>query len=76
MRIGLSTPVVMGLPGVVKMLAAVTLPPDFEVALPCGPLDPTGAPDGVRRRLDSPTHFCEQLSALRALADDNEGHTT
>jgi probable F420-dependent oxidoreductase len=70
-----------------RMLAAVDIPPGFDVVLPCGPLDPTGAPDDTRRRLDalrsvgatlatcavaadSPTHYCEQLGALRALADD------
>lgn len=73
-----------------KMLSAVDLPADFEVALPCGPLDPEGIPDGVRRRLrtlhdlgatsatcavkaESPTHYCEQLHALRALAEEEVG---
>lgn len=34
-----------------EMLSAVELPPEFDVALPCGPLDPIGAPDDVARRL-------------------------
>lgn len=73
-----------------KMLAAVDLPEAFDVVLACGPLDPRGAPDDTRRRLealrdlgataatcalaaDSAGHYCEQLGALRALADDIEG---
>jgi probable F420-dependent oxidoreductase len=32
------------------MLAAVDLPAGFDVVLSCGPLDPMGAPDDVRRR--------------------------
>lgn len=72
-----------------RMLAAVVLPPGFDVALPCGPLDPAGAADDVRRRLaalvelgatsatcaiaaDSAAHYCDQLAALRALADEIE----
>jgi hypothetical protein len=78
---------------ITRMLAAVELPPDFEVVLPCGPLDPTGAPDDARRRLStlhdlgatsatcaisagSPSHYCEQLGALHALAEETEGDTT
>ena len=78
---------------ITRMLAAVELPPDFEVVLPCGPLDPTGAPDDARRRLSalhdlgatsatcaisagSPSHYCEQLGALNALAEETEGDTT
>jgi probable F420-dependent oxidoreductase len=34
-----------------SMLAAVDLPAGFDVVLPCGPLDPTGDPHDVRRRL-------------------------
>lgn len=77
---------------VTRMLAAFELPSDFEVVLPCGPLDPTGAPNDVRRRLralravgatsttcaiaaDSPSHYCEQLGALHALAEETEGET-
>jgi hypothetical protein len=72
-----------------RMLAAVDLPPDFDVVLSCGPLDPTGAADDVLRRLtalgdlgatsatcaiaaDSAAHYCDQLAALRALADEIE----
>ena len=36
---------------IAEMLSAVDLPRDFDVALPCGPLDPIGAPDDVARRL-------------------------
>lgn len=34
-----------------EMLSAVDLPPGFDIALPCGPLDPTGAPEEAARRL-------------------------
>lgn len=34
-----------------EMLSAVDLPPGFDIALPCGPLDPTGAPGEAARRL-------------------------
>jgi probable F420-dependent oxidoreductase len=34
-----------------EMLSAVDLPPGFDVALPCGPLDPIGAPDDTARKL-------------------------
>jgi hypothetical protein len=73
-----------------KMLATADLSPDFDVVLSAGPLDPSGGPDDVRRRLtalrelgatsatcviaaDSPAHYCDQLVALRALADEIEG---
>jgi probable F420-dependent oxidoreductase len=78
---------------IASMLAGVEISEHFEVVLPCGPLDPTGAPDEVRRRLhtleqlgatsatcvisaDSPSHYCEQLGALHALAEDIEGDRT
>lgn len=76
-----------------RMLAATELPPGFDVVLSCGPLDPCGAADDVRRRLtalreigataatcavaaDSASHYCEQLTALRALADDVDGRSS
>jgi probable F420-dependent oxidoreductase len=34
-----------------ELLSAVDLPPGFDIALPCGPLDPTGAPEEAARRL-------------------------
>lgn len=34
-----------------EMLSAVDLPSGFDIALPCGPLDPTGAPEEAIRRL-------------------------
>lgn len=34
-----------------EMLSAVDLPSGFDIALPCGPLDPTGAPEEATRRL-------------------------
>lgn len=34
-----------------EMLSAVDLPPGFDIALPCGPLDPIGASEEAARRL-------------------------
>jgi probable F420-dependent oxidoreductase len=44
-----------------ELLSAVDLPPGFDIALPCGPLDPTGAPEEAARRLS-------QLADLGATA--------
>ncbi|WP_319445068.1 MULTISPECIES: LLM class F420-dependent oxidoreductase [unclassified Mycobacterium] len=58
---------------IAKMLAAVALPPDFEVVLPCGPLDPTGTPDEVRRRLLALREL-GATSATCAIAADSPEH--
>jgi hypothetical protein len=34
-----------------EMLSAVDLPAGFDVALPCGPLDPLGAPEDTAHKL-------------------------
>lgn len=83
------TPFGLGAGELANMLAAVDLPDEFDVVLPCGPLDPLGDPDDTRRRLatrrdigataatctvvaESADHYCDQLGALRVLADDTE----
>ena len=56
-----------------KMLAGVDLPPNFDVALACGPLDTLGAPDDVRRRLDT-LRDVGATTATCALAADSPAH--
>ncbi|MDT5214806.1 MAG: hypothetical protein QOK18_3045 [Mycobacterium sp.] len=58
---------------ITTMLAAVELPSAFEVVLPCGPLDPTGAPDDVRRRLLTLREL-GATSATCAIAADSPSH--
>ncbi|BBX17848.1 LLM class F420-dependent oxidoreductase [Mycolicibacterium duvalii] len=71
---------------VAEMLAAVDVPDGFVVALPTGPVDPRAPSECLKRlrRLreagatavtcslvaTSADHYCEQLSALRALAGE------
>lgn len=72
---------------IAELLAAVTLPAQFDVVLPVGPLDPRGDADTTLRRLgkladlgatavtcslaaSSPDDYCDQLAALRTVADD------
>ncbi len=55
------------------LLATVDLPPDFEIALPCGPLDPGGAPDTVRRRLSRLSDL-GATAATCTIAADSPSH--
>lgn len=55
------------------MLAAVRLPEGFEVALPCGPLDPGGAPDDTVRRMTA-LRDAGATSATCAIVADSGTH--
>ncbi|WP_227985394.1 TIGR03619 family F420-dependent LLM class oxidoreductase [Nocardia spumae] len=52
-----------------KMLSQVDSPPEFEVVLPSGPLDPIGEPDRVLRRLATLADVGATLAGCTVVAD-------
>lgn len=55
------------------MLATVDVPADFDVVLPCGPLDPGGAPERTRAQLDT-LRSVGATAATCAIAADSPTH--